>query len=240
MENRADHTKAIESQLAVIFRKRITELMKEYDESQFDLAAAIGVTRDKINNWFGCRSKPDNVSLVKLANHYNVTTDYLLGLASEKTADWDVERVCEFTGLSENTVSFLHNQHLGNRERSYIRFFVESILDAEEISSIIMMITLSANAASIADKDSLAKRDVLHAELDNLYKQAEGKNDGLYSIDAKSASAYFRQSAIDTMGKKCGEIVDKLIRHGEDFFRLTPTKDWLEFLTDKDNPFMEA
>lgn len=46
-------------------------------------------------------------NLVKIAKYYNVSTDYLLGLAQEPTTDKDVNFICEYTGLNLNSVDFL-------------------------------------------------------------------------------------------------------------------------------------
>ena len=59
---------------------RIKELRKEFGLSQVDLASRLEVTKQPISNWENENIQPSIDMLVDLANVFNVTTDYLLGL----------------------------------------------------------------------------------------------------------------------------------------------------------------
>ena len=59
---------------------RIRELRKEFGLSQVDLAQRMEVTKQTISNWENENIQPSIDMLVGLANVFNVTTDYLLGL----------------------------------------------------------------------------------------------------------------------------------------------------------------
>ena len=59
---------------------RIKELRKEFGLSQVELATRMEVTKQTISNWENENIQPSVDMLVGLANVFNVTTDYLLGL----------------------------------------------------------------------------------------------------------------------------------------------------------------
>ena len=59
---------------------RIKELRKAFGLSQVDLASRMEVTKQTISNWENENIQPSIDMLVGLANVFNVTTDYLLGL----------------------------------------------------------------------------------------------------------------------------------------------------------------
>ena len=59
---------------------RIKELRKEFGLSQVELAMRLEVTKQTISNWENENIQPSIDMLVSLANVFNVTTDYLLGL----------------------------------------------------------------------------------------------------------------------------------------------------------------
>ena len=59
---------------------RIKELRKEFGLSQVELAMRMEVTKQTISNWENGNIQPSVDMLVGLANVFNVTTDYLLGL----------------------------------------------------------------------------------------------------------------------------------------------------------------
>lgn len=62
-----------------IFVERLIELRKEGNMCQCDLAKAIGTTQAAVSLWERGERTPDIDTLLKLANVFNVSTDYLLG-----------------------------------------------------------------------------------------------------------------------------------------------------------------
>ena len=63
---------------------KIKDLRKSYNETQEDLAKAIGSNPSTISKYENeLRILPPNI-LLKIADHYCVSTDYVLGRTSEK------------------------------------------------------------------------------------------------------------------------------------------------------------
>lgn len=90
------------------YSKRIYDLMEAAGENQETLAAAIGATRDKVNNWINGRSRLDIENLLLLSEHYKVPVDYILGLpGAVATEDVDLQKFCKYTGLSLEAVDRL-------------------------------------------------------------------------------------------------------------------------------------
>lgn len=48
-------------------------------------------------------------AIVKLARHYGVSVDWLLGISEIRTLDTEVREICEYIGLSEEAVEKLHS-----------------------------------------------------------------------------------------------------------------------------------
>ena len=65
-----------------IFAERPLELRKEKNVSQAALAKAIGVSYSIVCYWETDRSEPTGVNLVKLADFFDCSVDYLLGRKS--------------------------------------------------------------------------------------------------------------------------------------------------------------
>ncbi|MCI5820017.1 MAG: helix-turn-helix domain-containing protein [Acidaminococcus sp.] len=65
-----------------IFAERLLELRKEKNVSQAALAKAIGVSYSIVCYWETDRSEPTGVNLVKLADFFDCSVDYLLGRKS--------------------------------------------------------------------------------------------------------------------------------------------------------------
>lgn len=62
----------------------IRKLRKEFNISQVELASKLGVTKQCVSNWENDNILPSIEMLIKLAKYFNVSTDYLLGINSEK------------------------------------------------------------------------------------------------------------------------------------------------------------
>ena len=62
-----------------IFADRLLELRKENNLSQAMLAKKVGVSFSVVCYWETDRSEPTAPNIVKIADFFNVSTDYLLG-----------------------------------------------------------------------------------------------------------------------------------------------------------------
>lgn len=72
--------------------------------------------------------------LVKYANYFGVSTDYLLGLTEVATTDTDLKTVCDYTGLNEEAIESIRtiksnfcNELLENKQNNeYFRALIET------------------------------------------------------------------------------------------------------------------
>ena len=87
----------------------IKELREDAGYSQATLAKKLDVTRSAVNAWEMGISSPSTAYLVELAQMFKVSTDYLLGLASNKTVD--------ISGLNETEIKIIYD---------LIKYFKES------------------------------------------------------------------------------------------------------------------
>ena len=61
------------------FADKLLELRQERGISQAELAKTIGVSYAIVCYWETDRSEPTAINIVKIADYFNVTTDFLLG-----------------------------------------------------------------------------------------------------------------------------------------------------------------
>lgn len=59
--------------------KRIADLRKEHKLSQYELANRIGFSRGKLANYEQGSRQPDYETLIRIADFFDVSTDFLLG-----------------------------------------------------------------------------------------------------------------------------------------------------------------
>lgn len=62
-----------------MFSKKLSELRNKKGISQYKLAEELGFSRGQIANYEQGSREPDYDTLLKIANYFNVSTDYLLG-----------------------------------------------------------------------------------------------------------------------------------------------------------------
>ena len=86
---------------------RIVHLRGE-KETQQQLADAIGVKREIVAFWETRKRCPNTEQIKKIADHFHVSADYILGLSDIESPDKTVQAICEYTGLSEKAVELLH------------------------------------------------------------------------------------------------------------------------------------
>lgn len=76
-----------------MLNEQIRELRNIRGISQIQLANKLGVTKQSVSNWENDNILPSIEMLVKIANFFEVSTDYLLGLDKKRTLD--VENLTE-------------------------------------------------------------------------------------------------------------------------------------------------
>lgn len=87
------------------FPKKLRDIMDSTKTTQAALAAVCGVERQSVAQWRDGNTRPDILSLEKIARYFNVSTDYLLGIKDGTTHD--ITELMDSLGLSERVISFL-------------------------------------------------------------------------------------------------------------------------------------
>lgn len=89
------------------FAERLKTLRENAGKKRQEVADSLGITRASLEYYEKGKRKPDIEVLVKIAEYYKVSTDYLLGLSNAQTVDKDIQFICDYTGLSEKAVNML-------------------------------------------------------------------------------------------------------------------------------------
>ena len=90
--------------------ERLKECRKKKGVKQSEVADRLNVQRQIISYYESGTRKPNLEDLIMLADFYNVSLDYLVGRTDTPTTDKDLRFICDYTGLSDKTVTLLHNK----------------------------------------------------------------------------------------------------------------------------------
>lgn len=86
------------------FGIRIAELRELSGKSQEEVSENLGITQQTLSRYEKGQRQASLDFVVKSAQYFNVSTDYLLGFSKVKSAEEDVKCICRITGLSEKAV----------------------------------------------------------------------------------------------------------------------------------------
>lgn len=67
-----------------MFSIRLKELREEQGFSQYSLANELGIAQSTIGNWEAGKREPNLEMIIRLADFFKVSTDYLLGRTDDK------------------------------------------------------------------------------------------------------------------------------------------------------------
>lgn len=89
--------------------ERIKSLREQQNKTQAELAKQLGVTRSSVNAWELGISVPSTQYIVELANIFQVSTDYILGVKKSATISVD--------GLTDKDVDLVRGIILHLKEK---------------------------------------------------------------------------------------------------------------------------
>lgn len=86
------------------FPTALRTLMQDNSTTQQELSSFLGISRQAIGYYCDGTSSPDFVNLVKIANYFNVSADYLLGISKDRQR---TPAAADELGLSEKAIEGL-------------------------------------------------------------------------------------------------------------------------------------
>lgn len=81
---------------------RLKEIRTSHNISQMKLSEIIGVSRSTVSMWESGSSQPDYETLIKIADYFDCSTDYLLGRVSHPT--YEIRKAPPESGAKEYAV----------------------------------------------------------------------------------------------------------------------------------------
>lgn len=115
--------------------ERLEECRKKKGVKQIEVADRLNVHRSMISHYESGTRKPNLEGLIMLADFYNVSLDYLVGRTDTPTTDKDLRFVCDYTGLSDKTVTLLHSRIIKQvpRHEKMFKFIDKFITDFADL-----------------------------------------------------------------------------------------------------------
>ncbi len=119
----------VAEKLSAPLTQRLNELITDSNE----LKDFLGCSIQAVNQYKLGISRPSLENLCKIADFYGVSTDYILGRTPTKTPDLKKRAMCDYSGLTESALEFLHSLQ---DSPDYLRV-ISAILENETFRAIL-------------------------------------------------------------------------------------------------------
>ncbi len=195
------------------------------------------VAEKKVNNWAQAHNNLKADELCALADFFGCTPDSILGYTESKAGDKSLQFICDHTGLSDATVSILHEQQ---QARSLLNGFIDSFLSSGAWKDIITDIASALDSHNVALQEECntdIRRSTTMIALDKKLGlsaagyQLDGKPEippGTVLLEAYNAtdyyvekaarlfSEYIRKQFLDSYGRSNNKAKESCRRSGND------------------------
>lgn len=168
--------------------------------SQSELADAINITRQAVSTYCLGTSVPDAIRLKSIADYFQVSADYLLGISTTRSLDTDMQSACKTTGLSEDTIKAI--MQISNTPKKFFAF--SQLVQTKEFSEIVAIISeilsihwkKKVNDEQLLAMDAMIREEsggsmrVVHASTEKYLLLSSAQNllsDAIKLIDKKTA-----------------------------------------------------
>lgn len=166
-----------------VFADRLRELIIKTGKKQQEIADNIGVSRQALNKWVNGETVPDIFSVVKIADLFDVSTDYLTGRTDISSMNEDIRAACDVTGLSEKTIQMLSNRDIlsyssinckNENKGAFYEKVLNEILSSSEFYALVYNFAMLKDISSILyfnrwfKIENIAKFDLSEEEMRNI------------------------------------------------------------------------
>mgnify|MGYP000869190585 CR=1 FL=1 len=152
------------------FKKRFAELRAKSGLSQSKLGKALSLSPATIGYYENGDRLPDIETAARIAEYFNVSADYLLGLSDAMSIDHDMKTACAVTGLSEDTIKKLQEIKKIKADSLLLNFSGKTLISAiEQCIQSFSFIDLLNEAIKIFDK-SIRKSAFAYAAAEEYVK----------------------------------------------------------------------
>ena len=107
------------------FSKRFAYLLSYTKTPQTKLAEILGTTRQCISEYVTGGTLPNAEKIRKIADYFNTSSDYLIGRTESLSFSTNMISMCNYTGLSEDSLNRLHDMKNNAVKKQIINDMIE-------------------------------------------------------------------------------------------------------------------
>jgi len=178
------------------FPTRLRQLIEDSGQTQEFIAKQIEVNRQSIGQWKDGTTAPDVYTLVKIANHFGVSADYLLGLTNVQSNKTDIKSVHEKTGLLDMAIENLISENVSQIGNTSI---LSELLSKEHFYKLLYDIhnLVNAKIKKLLYEKTIEENPSLQTWLKLKEEQRKEKIEDVYMVTLNPSDFYvFRENKL--------------------------------------------
>ncbi len=205
-----------------VFTERFRELQGEQSNTEF--SEFLGISRQSVGFYLNGDRVPDAITLIKIAEKCDVSSDWLLGLSDIKAREGEIKQVCNYTGLSALSVNNLHIEKVLNRGFPGIETYSIRLINeiAENQKGIFDALAWKAGLSALNElkwkSPGRPYSDVIASMVADSFAERKERDIGMVKIPVEDAALFYRCHTAEYVEIIAGEILDEYI---EDFVKNT-------------------
>lgn len=186
-----------------------------------ELADFLNCSVQAVNQYKQGTAFPKTENLIKMAQFFNCSLDYLIGLSDVQTPDAEIQAICEYTGLSESAIECLHyNNESLNKDNSYFKI-VSDMLSNDDFYNSIAYLKRAKRVESMVSKDLNSNSEaynILQSFAEALSDHEIMTNDKKQGVrlSPRQSIKFYIQEAVNCYNRLCGIIVNGGISNGKE------------------------
>ncbi len=119
---------------------RILNLFSSTNKGDYPLEMEIGLSRTSIQNWRNHNSKPGTDALIKIANYFNVSVDYLVGRETPTT-----NKETNTVNKAVNSTLLSRIESLDELQQAKVMAYIDGLQDTKSNSIIAQAVERGMN-----------------------------------------------------------------------------------------------
>ena len=208
------------------FSDVLEDLIKKSGKNIKLLAKEINISYGSLSKYQNDKAEAGIDALYKIATYFDVSTDFLLGLSKEPTMDVKTRSISEYTGLSSQTIDFLHS-FASPEIRSFYRSLFDRLVShgEDELTEIPEYILCAAQAHVIAERANSDSRRNIDNSVATLIRDGDS-----YKISASEAEQQYELMASTALCQALANVVGDLLYYAVQRIKEYETIDPSDFM----------
>lgn len=112
---------------------RLKQLIENSGKTRKEIAEQLKCDTSTITKHYNGDRDITTDFLIKYANLFDVSADYLLGLSDTPTTDKDIQFICDYTGLSERAIEVLSIYNNNKRTKNKLTPIINKLLKSHKL-----------------------------------------------------------------------------------------------------------